>query len=887
MVKLNFNCLKIKVFFKYYILFWVSVAAILPACAPQKNGPVASVYHNTTARYNAYFYARQRIEEIEAAIDASNENNFNTILNIYPKIDTAVVAGLQEQIEDCIKKSSIAIERHPKSKWVDDSYILVGLCRFYNGDYGNAIQTFKYVNVNSKDKDARHRALIDLMRTFIDASEQNNAIAVSDYLKKEKLNRSNKIQLHLTRAYLSKQQEDFSNVVSNLLVAAPLMRNDEGKAKIYYIIGQIYQQLGFDAEAYSNYQKVLRSNPEYELFFYARLNMAQVYDLSRNSDIRKIRKYFRKLLKDQKNKEYKDKIYYEMAAFEQKQGNLEDAIELYNNSIVSSISNNRQKAYSYLALGKIYYEELKEYKKAKAYYDSTLTVLPADEPDFEQIANRQEVLAAFVEQLNIIETQDSLLALAEMDTASLSAYLEEVAASQQAQREATAKVAAQQQRRTQRSSNSLQQIDNPFAQNAEQAQDEVQGDKWYFYNAAALSSGRTAFTRKWGNRSLEDNWRRSEKSVAANLNQTPVAVADTTTADAGNKQSAEEIISSEKAMMMSEIPFSDSAKVTAYKKIEDAYFSLGNIYNFQLEEPTNAAQTFDTLLIRFPETPYKPEVLYQLYLITKGLEDSISEKYKNQLLNEFPNSTFAKILLNPNYREENNVDGERLKKTYKLAYNLYNRKHYPEAMQLLQDSLQAYPDNPFSDNVVFLEAMITGKMDGDLRYQLALQNFIKEYPDSELITYAEKLQETAKEFKEKRARERRAEFISEFEEQHTFVLVYDRTSDLSNELLYEIEVFNKNYFTESNLKTANLALDNNKLMIIVQQFPGKDSSYEYYKAFNGENSPLKRLAKSVTINVEFNNFVITEDNFDILYQTKDMESYLRFFSNNYGIFSIN
>ena len=885
--------MKIKLSYKHYILFGLLGLLLSTGCAPQRKGAVADVYHNTTARYNAYFYAHARMDEIEAALEKSNENNFNRILKIFPDIDTAVVAGLNEQIEDCIEKASIAIERHPHSKWTDDSYILVGLCRLYTNDIGNAVETFKYVNVNSKNDDARHRALIYLMRTFIEAGEQNNAIAVSDVLKKEKLNRRNKIHLHLTRAYLYMQREDYDNIVSNLLIAAPLMRNHEGKAKIYYIIAQIYQMLGFDVEAYHNYEKVLRSNPEYELFFYARLNMAQVYDLSKNSDTRKIRKYFRKLLKDKKNTEFKDKIYYEMAAFEQKLGNLEEAIKYYNSSIAASVSNQRQKAYAYLALGKIYYEELKKYELAKAYYDSTISVLPQDEDNYEEIANRQEVLANFVAQLNIIEEQDSLLALATMDTASLSAYLDQVIEERTAAAEAAQKEAARRQRRGggQRAANSLEQLDNPFVQGDPQEQNT--GENWYFYNTAALSTGQNAFIRKWGNRPLEDNWRRSDKNLknlASEINQSETNQVDTAMAHMPTEQNTEEVsMMGEKAQMMATIPLTDSARMQAYVKIEEAYYKLGNIYNFDLEEPVNAIHTFDTLLYRFPDTEYKPEVLYQLYLITKQLEDDAYLAYKEQLLQEFPNSTYAKILRNPNYREENNAVSEQLKRTYKEAYELYKQKHYAEALQLVRDCLKRHPDNSFSDNMALLQARLVGHTDGTLRYQLALQNFEKDYPESELLAYVKHLQESLQNFKDKMARERSANYISEFDKPHTFVLVYDRAdnNNLTKELMYQIEVFNSEYYKDVNLTTANLTLEGNKAMIIVRNFSEKESANEYYKNFNSENSPLKRLSKILVAETTFNNFVITQDNFNIFYQTKDLNTYLRFFENNYGNLSIN
>src|SRR5690606_34405516 len=255
------------------------------------------------------------------------------ILRVFPKVDTVTASGLQEPLEDCIKKASIAIQNHKNSKWVDDSYVLVGKARYYSADFVNAIETFKFVNINSEnDDDTRHEALVFLMRTFIDYNEQNNAIAVSDYLRKEKLNKENLKSLYLTRAYLYQQREDFNNMVKNLALAAPLLEKKDHPARYHFIIGQVFQQLGFESLAYENYDKTLKNNPAYELSFYARLNMAQVFELADEKDVEKNRKYFRNLLKDAKNKEFQDKIYYEMAEFEKEQGNQEIAIEYYKES---------------------------------------------------------------------------------------------------------------------------------------------------------------------------------------------------------------------------------------------------------------------------------------------------------------------------------------------------------------------------------------------------------------------------------------------------------------------------------------------------------------------------------------------------------------------------
>ena len=166
-----------------------------------------------------------------------------------------------------LRKPQLAIQFHKNSDWVDDSYVLIGKVKFLQGLYEEAIQTFKYVNSISDDDNAVHDGLITLMRTYIDYGEINNAIAVSDFLKKEDLNKHNLKNLYLTRAYMYQKRDDLNNMVMNLVEAVPMMSLSEGSAKIYFIIGQVYQELGFDSEAHNNYLQCVKSNPTYELSF--------------------------------------------------------------------------------------------------------------------------------------------------------------------------------------------------------------------------------------------------------------------------------------------------------------------------------------------------------------------------------------------------------------------------------------------------------------------------------------------------------------------------------------------------------------------------------------------------------------------------------------------
>ena len=857
-------------------------------CSAEKTNVFSTTYHNTTARFNPYFMANEYLKEVETSIEQQHKDNYNKTLKVYPYFDTTSISALKTQLDDCLKKSSKAIDWHKNSSMMNPSYILLGRALFYQGEYEKSITAFKIVNKNIKkqkeeskrDVNIRHEALAHLIRTYTDYGEENNAIAVGDFLKKEKLSKDNQKKLYLNKAYLYQKRKNLDSMVSNLVSAAPLLKRKEGKAKTYFIIGQVYQKLGFDAEAYANYTKCIKSNPPYELDFYAKLNRAQVFELSKSNDLKKIRKFYKKLLRDAKNKEFKDKIYYDMAEFEMKQGNLDDAIVKYKQSVAASVSNNRQKGFSYLRLGQVYYEQKKDYELAKSYYDSTVAVLPKDEENYLAIEERQKILANFVTQINTIQLQDSLLALSTMDTLALTTYLDEVVKKEQELAEKE-RVAAKKAKRKKGSAGTgrFSESDKENKVFASLSSDEKSSvDSWYFYNTTAVGQGQSEFARRWGRRQLEDNWRRSNKETA----NVPTANGEKTTegeegADGdGTPKDLEAAAGARKLELLGTIPFSGEAKIGANKMLEDAHYNLGKIYHFNLKEESNAYHTFDTLLVRYDTTQYKPEVLYLMYLISKDLEKQHTESLKSQILNDFPNTIYARVIKNPNYEAESKVASEKLQVLYKEAYGNYKNGNYNAANQLINSGKQQYGINDFSDNLRLLEILVLGKTSDVFTYKHALTEFPKQFPESELLEYASSLLETMETFGAEKEAKNKKKYIKHFEQVHTFVLAYNFDAYGEKELPKKIDEFIKNQFEKDDLKTANMILTEKKSLIILEQFSDKKAAMSFLTKFNGENSPLKDFNS-----LDFSNFVITKDNFDIFYKTKDIDNYLSFFKENY------
>ncbi|GHM99759.1 hypothetical protein WSM22_12490 [Cytophagales bacterium WSM2-2] len=845
-------------------LIFLLLASVFAGCSLEQNTVTSNVYHNLTAHFNGYFYAKEGALEVEKMILKSLDDDHNKILLLYPRLDTVFAKSYKKNTDEIIKMASISIQRHPNSRWVNDNYLMVGLARLYACDYQNAILTFKYVNTKSQNPNLRHRALLGLIRTFTEMGDFDRAEEAFHFLEKEKLNRTNQKTLYLEKASYYQIRNDYNNMVSNLSQADTLLTRQDRKGRIYFIIGQVYQKLGFDAEAYNFYGKCLATNPDYEIDFYARLNMAQVAKLASSRDVKLVRKQFDKLLKDSKNAEFKDKIYFELGEFEKKQNNLSEAIGDYRLAAHAG-KNKRIQGLSFLRIGQINFDSLKKYKPAKLYYDSAVNALPKDFEDLEAIKKRQSILGEFVKYTETITLNDSLLTLAALDTAALRKRFDSL--TNKDKKNSAAK------KKKKKSSAPDENPGTSTAGNGTPAGDSNTSE-WYFSNRDLVATGQTDFQRIWGNVTLEDNWRRSAKSGSASditANQ-PVVEKEPVKAEKKKEETKapkEDLL----AKLKAQLPYSEEKKNEALAKIEDAYFHLGDLYYFNLNEKDNAAESYEKLLGRFPKSERRPEVLYKLYLIHKEKNDGKAEYYADLLQKEFPESTFARILINPNYIKETSALAEKQKLMYKEAYTYYQQNNLKAAMDKVSEALQSGETN-FTPQLELLRVLIMARTEDISKYQFELSEFIKKYPKHPLKTYAEQLMASSKTFVERVEKSKENKF-GPAEGPHFFVVIYNSADRLTNSVVDALEKFNFVSWNALKLTTSNLGMDEKTLTMSVE-FPDRETAMKYYYLYLGDLSKNKPFSDH-----KIYNFVISKDNFQIFYRTKSLDEYLTFFDKNY------
>ena len=809
---------------------------------------VKQFYQDSTARFNSYFIANENIKEVQKIIYDAYKWNYDEIIPIISPLDSNNITKYSDLTNNAIEKASLLIQRHPESSLVMDSYILIGLSRLYNFEFKNAEITFKFVNTKSKEEKTSTIALIYLMRTYFENNKIKEAIEVYNYLKKVEMNKKNKILFHLNSAFIFQNVKNYDEVIKNLNLIEELVTNKNQQSKILFLIGQIYQEKGFKSEAYQYYRKCLKNNPSFDLEFYTKLNLAKVTELTNSNDIKKIYKYFNKLLRDKKNENYLDKIFFEIGEFEYSQNKIDLAIKNYNKSLKSDESSSEQKYLNYKKLAEIYYNDFREYEVSKLYYDSTLDNTNRENKEYKNLNDIRQILSELVENLNKIQENDSLIQLSLLNKDEINNIVDNYINQLEKEKEQKEKS-----------------IENfTFNENKQEIIDgNLTNSTWYFYNDIVVSRGRDEFKRVWGNRKLTDNWRISRKIKLLEIEETNIKNIENSTSVSSNIEDNNGI---NRESLLKKIPFKENEKNNLKKEIEISYFKVGKIYIQQLNEIQLGKKYFDKLLNEFDKSEYIPEVLYLLYLTIKESEPKIAEVYKEKLLNNFPNNLLAKLIINPNYEQDQFAENTFLINEYNNLFKIYENKNYDYVIKKSNSIINNYSTNSLHEKFILLKTLASGEMHGNFVFQLNIKKMLSNVTNEDIIQFSKELLKSSEEVNSNYIFSGIPKFVN-YKNDKIYYLVFvvknddnliKKTNDGINRIIkdknYNLYFINKFKYTKNESLIVVSNLNYEKYNILIKDFELR------YK----EKIPI--LSK----------FVIAESNMKILFETKSHLEYLNF-----------
>ena len=338
-----------KSFFRILILFTV-LATVLSSCSRKKNGFSRRAFHNTTSHYNYYFNAKELIRVHEENIAAGESDDYNYLLAIYNYGTESDAQSAYENMDEVVKKCSRLIDRHSMyikkeeyNKWIDESYLLVGKAKFYKQEYYGALEVYEYILIAYKDKPSFFVAKLWMARCYMQMGDYREAYNIMESYKESTVPEELKGEYFAVYSDLDIKTDHKEEAALHLKQSVEFTKNRTLKRRYTYILAQLYHERKDYANATKYYGKVLKMRPDYVMSFNAKLNQARSYDpAAGNSE--EIKKRLNRMLRDKKNIEYRDQIYFALAEMSFREGDQEAGMEYLRLSASSSVGNNKVKS---------------------------------------------------------------------------------------------------------------------------------------------------------------------------------------------------------------------------------------------------------------------------------------------------------------------------------------------------------------------------------------------------------------------------------------------------------------------------------------------------------------------------------------------------------------
>lgn len=865
-------------------------AIAISSCSTKKNSATRRAFHNLTSHYNTYWNGNEAFEQGMRELQKQIKINYTEILPVedYGTLQQAQAINSQmdraiEKASKVVQKHSMFFERKEQVRRVPDSYMLLGKAYFYKQDYYNARQTFEYVAQRYERQPIRFKSHIWQARTAIRLREFERSITILDNLQNQSRRSDFPKELipeiPVVYALHYTNQLNYQAAKPHLRKAAELNRDKNISARMYYILGQIHQQENDFATANQHYARVINLNPSYEMKFSAMIRRAECFDASRGSS-RGIVADLNKLLKDTKNKEYHDQIYYALALVAERENNDSASFRLLRLSVSTSVSNDFQKALSARKLADKYFA-IPEYTEAHTYYDTTFQLLAIDHPDYAELERKTATLKELVGYLDALKFQDSLQMLANLPEAERNKIVDKIIAEYKAEQDRIKKE-EEQLARAERPAMPM-----PGRDPSRGMLQQVSGGGWYFYNPQAITYGTSDFMRKWGRRKLEDNWRLSDKRTYASFDSGDLLAAEGDTLS-GDKEGQATGDPMKRETYLSNIPTTPEMLEASNAVVADAMYKTGYVFREGLRDYPKSEEAFEAFLTRFPGHTKELDALYHLYTMSTidGKTDRAAD-YKRMILNRYPDSEYAAILSDPEYFTRLEANKRKAESLYEDTYVAYKNNQYRMVLIYSNEAQKEYPDSKLLPKFDFLKTLSLGGLHNQDTLTTHLKKFIASHSSSELVPVAQAMlanfgvegfepEVVMQAGEDQKPVEAPSIYTYAPNDNHFFVLVINHSRGNIDASKVRISDFNSNNYRIDNLTVNAVILDLEYTMISVSNFKGRDRAMAYYNAIVASDYVLSPQLRS-----DSHYFAISSENYPIFYRDKVIDTYMQFFRKHY------
>ena len=906
---------------RLHIILLLGTVMVLGACSTQKNTGMSRWYHRTKTKYNIEFNGKNAyIDGLQQITDA-HEDNYGEMLPLYPVSDhkaaeasTGKMDITIEKCRKCIKLHSIKAKPKPDPKrskdpkykaWLkqeefnselSNAWMLLGQAEFHKGDFIGSVGTFNYISRHyENDADVVAQCQLWIARAYAEMGWLYEAEDMFSKVQADNLNRKHASLYASTAADIKLKTKQYKDAIPFVKLAMPDEKRKGNRARFAYVLGQLYETENRPTEAYEAYKKCTQLYPPVLMDFNARIRMALV-----SPDKKKSIRRLKSLARNYKYHEQLDVLYGAIGDIYMAQRDTAHALENYDLAIEKSEKNGMDKAAVLLKAGDIYYTQ-RNYAKAAPCYSEAITILPAESESYQRIRVLAEVLDELSTEYGTVVLQDSLQHLSTLSEEEQQKIAEQIVADlRKAEAEDSAKAAQKEREGRDKGLTSVN--------TSKLVGGTGEAGQWYFYNAQLLRNGKQEFNRRWGNRPLEDNWRRRSKASSGDWTPPTEENNENIEGESGDSIPADSTTIAkprvtdvyDPAYYLQQIPRTPEDFAESDSVIADALFKMIFIYKDKLQDTVQAEATFQEFCRRFPQDKRCVELYYIRYLeALKDNKPADAEAARQAILGKYPDSKQAQIVSDPQYFTQLRQMAAEQDSVYEATYNAFRVGEFTTVKANTQHAEQNYPLSPLMPRFLFLNVVAKARTEGKESFAEALKDMIARYPDSEpaamsrdmlamlgqgmesqqggaISTLSTKREDMQTEEQEA---DSTVQFSPERNDRTFVLLMYPNDKKLKddemqaelNNLLYEVALFNFTRFLIRDFDLTALPAYSAGPTLRVSGLDSMDEA-EWYIGMLMESEEMKALLENRQITV----IPITETNSNLIGNGKTMSDYNEF-----------
>ena len=914
----------------YILIAVVALVALLASCSTEKNTSRSRWWHSFNARYNTYYNGS--VAYIDASLEKENGNkdNFTEMIPMYTvgnkKSRELGKANYDKAIEKCEKAIKLhSITKRPewtKSRrkterdieWLSrkeynpflwKAWMLMGRSQFFQGAFDEAASTFSYMcRLYATQPAIYGRARAWLAKSYIEQDWLYDAEDVIRNMQRDSIHWRAQKEWDFTYADYYIHTGDYDKAIPYLKKSIDHEMRKKQKARLCFLLGQLYAATGKNAEAYKAFKSVVRKNPPYELEFNARIAMTEVMGASQ---AKKMVGRLKRMAASDKNKDYLDQVYYAIGNIYLAQKDTMNAISNYEKGNKKATRSGIEKGVLLLKLGDLYWQQEK-FSDAQRCYGEAIGLLDKDRKDYEQLSARSKVLDELVPYTDAIHLQDSLQALAKMSEKDRNAAIDRVIAELKRQEKEQKRLEDEKNaQQTMQRNGAMGNRNNTNRNNTAQTQqNNRQNAVWYFYNAMAVQQGKQAFEKLWGKRENTDNWQRVNKTVVGNLNgdadielteeqKDSIAKAELAQDSLEQLKDSAQNDPHKREYYLAQIPFTEDQVATSNLAIMDGLYNSGVIFKDKLDNLDLSKKQFTRLETQYPDFEQKADMYYHLFLLYSRLgQHDVAAGYVEKLKAEYPDNQWTILLTDP-YFKENAQFGVHIEDSlYAATYEAFKADRLSEAKANAQISATRFPLGENRDKFLFIGGLAKLN-DGDSKGCVDdMKAVVEKFPQSKLAEMAGMIVNGVNAGKPLHGARfdlgdvwtRRTAvladsdsinaktFDAERNTEFVFMLAYVPDSVDENKLLYQMAKVN---FTHYVVRNFDLTIEdaNGLRRMVVRGFRNYDEALQYARGL-AEQAGLQQLLSGCKA------IVISDKNLPLLGTNFSYADYQDFYDKNFA-----